>query len=293
MKTYDIENKINSTKWNAFFLNRDEVEEYLEDGIPAPSGLFSRFLNEKKENDSRRNKRMVELLSLRTIKNKKDWEEYSKHSEKDLDGEIVELIYGVEFSQKQLSYFRKVPDGSDPADVRLEKLIKEGSEESGNIIMSYPSSLYISNHPFQAVVFITTKGLCIISDSKESGVSTSPYAATMATGPIFGAIAAGVAAITAKYIEDSITKYNMDQEQKEITKLAYKYSPWLIAKSKIGWFIPYHMISALIYNIPFKKGESVMALYFENIKRIEFVIEDKVMKDLVEQLSGDNPPGIT
>ena len=93
MKTYDIENKIKSSKWNAFLIKQNEVEEYLQDDMPMPNdGLFSRFSKAKKENDARRNERMIKLLSPRVIKIKEVLEEYFKHNVIKPDKEIISMI---------------------------------------------------------------------------------------------------------------------------------------------------------------------------------------------------------
>lgn len=294
MNTYKVINKIKSSKWNAFLLKQNEVDEYLEDNIPTPKdGLFSRFSKAKKENDLRIYKRMIELFSLRLTNNDKKWEEYFKNNVQKLDKEIISIIVEPTknmFNRKASFVFKNVKKDYDN---KLKELIDEGKKESGDIVAFYPVSV-IQNKIKKGVLFITTKGICFISIEEGDTSTIAPYAVANALGG-FGAIAVGVATIASKYVAHSVENYKMDKEQQAIIGLSDKYSPCLIAKCfEDSQFIPYHIINALTYGSNTRANKFGLSCFYQNIqKKIIFEVEQNIMIKIVEILSGNNPPKIS
>ncbi len=291
MKTYDIENKIKSSKWNAFLLRQKDVEEYLEDGKFSPSeGFFSRFSKIKKENDARRNKRMVDLLTPRIIDDKIEWEEYVKHNIVKLDKEITSMIIEPMknvFNREASFIFKGIKEDNN---TKLKKLVNEGKIESGDIVAIYPISV-IQNGVSKGVLFITTTGICFVSINAGNKSTIAPYAVANAFGGL-GAIAIGVSAMASKYISHSIENYKMDKEQKTIIELSDKYSPCLIAKCfEDSQFIPYKMINAFIHGTKTEKNKFAFICIYQNIqKKVIFEVDQNIMDKVVKNLSGDLPP---
>lgn len=293
MNTYKVTDKIKSSKWNAFLLKQDEVEEYLSEGVFVPStGLFFWFSKAKKENDTRRNKRMIELLNPRVSKIS---EEYFKHNilkpDKKIISMIIEPTKNLLIGRSVSSIFKRTPKDSDPISIKLQELIDEGKEESGVIVSFYPVSI---GEEKKGVFFITTKGICFVVINAGMTSTIAPYAAANAAGPAFGFIAAGIAAVTAKYIAHSTENYKMNKEQQKIIKLAYKYSPCLIAKCfENSQFVPYNIINALIYGKETKEGNILIDLIYQNLNiRAVFEVTQKTISEIVEKLSGDSPPKV-
>jgi len=296
MSIYETTNKIKSSKWNAFLLKEDELEEYLADGINTPTGgLFSRFSKENRENNERRNSRMVELLNLRKCQISED---YFKKNVVKPDKKIISMVIEPTkniFNRGVSSVFKKTIKADDPLNIKLQELITEGKKESGDMVAFYPVSVIQNKMEKNGVLFITTNGICFVATNADLTTTILPYAAVSAVGPAFGAIAAGVSAIAAKYIAHSAVDYNMNKEQKKIIELAYKYSPCLIAKCFEGCqFIPYNIINALIYGKNTKENNFLLRCIYENVnKGVGFEVIHKVMIEIIEKLSGDNPPVVS
>ncbi len=293
MSDYEIINKIKSQKWNAFLLESGEVEAYLQDGKPIPDvGLFSKFSKEKKENDTRRNERMVQLLSPRIINNKEDWGNYVHNNVEKIDKEIISMIVEPtkNIFNRDASFILKSDKKSN--NEKLKKLIMNGETESGDIVAIYPVSV-IQNKISKGVLFITTKGICFISINESNSSVIAPYAVANALGGL-GAIAVGVAAITAKYLAHSIDGYKIDKEQQSIINLSAKYSPCLIARCfDDSQFIPFNMINGLIYGIKSNGNKFIFNCLYQNIqKRVTIEAEHNIMNKIIENLSEDHPPKI-
>lgn len=293
MNTYAVVDKIKSPKWNAFLLELGEVEEYLQDGMPIQSdGLFSKFSKAKKENDARRNKRMIELLTPRVINNKEEWEKYFNQNVIKPDKEIISMI--VEPTKnvfsREASFILK--SNKKANDIKLKELVDKGKLESGDIVAVYPVSV-IQNGTSKGVLFITTKGICFISINAGNASVIAPYAVANALGGL-GAIAVGVATMTAKYLAHSVENYKMDKEQRTIIELSDKYSPCLVAKCfEDSQFIPFNVINALIYGIKMDDNKFALNCLYQNIqKRAIFEVDQNVMIKIVKNLSGDKPPEI-
>lgn len=291
MNTYEITNKIKSSKWNAFLLLEDEVEEYLADGIQTPNdNFFSRFSKVRRENNARRTKRLIDLLTPRVCQINED---YFKHNvikpDKNIISMIIEPTKNI-FNRGVPHMFKKIAKDNDPRSIRLQELIEDGGKESGEMVSFYPVSIGEE----KGVFFITTKGICFITIKSDMITVSAPYAAANAFGPAFGFTAAGIAAVTAKYIAHSAENYKMNKEQQKIIKLAYKYSPCLIAKCfENSQFVPYNIINALIYGKETKDGNILINLIYQNLnRRAVFNVTQKTMSEIVEKLSGDGPPKV-
>lgn len=291
-KHYPVEDKIKSQKWNSFLLQVDEVEKYVADGIDIPHSFFlSKFFKEKRDNNTRRNERMIALLKHRTCHAN---EEYIQHNQIKPEKDVILMVTEENkkiFGRGVSSFFVKSIDDNDQ---QFQELIKKEKTESGNIISSYPIHV-ISKEEEKGVLFITTKGLCFVTIKTDTTWTTSaPYAAMNAVGPGFGAIAAGVAAVTAKYITHYAINYKVDKQQQKIIRLAYKYSPCLIARCfDYGQFIPYNIINALLYGKSEKNNTYYMKLIYENIaKSVNLKMEKPVWDEIIKKLSGDITPRV-
>ena len=288
MKTYDIENKIKSSKWNAFLIKQNEVEEYLQDDMPMPNdGLFSRFSKAKKENDARRNERMIKLLSPRVIKIKEVLEEYFKHNvikpDKEIISMIVEPTKNVLVGRSVSSIFKGKPKDSDPISIKLQELINEGKKESGDIVEFYPIFI-IQNGIEKGVLFITTKGICFVAIKDNDFFKPLPY--------VLGGIIGGVVTETAKHVIHSVKDCSkINNEHKKIIELSEKYSPCLIAKCfENSQFIPFNIINALIYGAKSTGNNVAIICLYQNIqKKVIFEIDQDIMIRIVKKLSTDNP----
>lgn len=290
MKTYDIENKIKSTKWNAFLLQQNEYEEYLTDGISVSESLFSRFSKAKKENDIRRNKRAEDLLNHRVSQTGGSNLTYNTYIPD------ITIEDTAKLSEFATSVSKKGREDSDPVDIKIQEFIKKGKELSGDIVTYYPVSVVYSTINLErenGVLFITTKGLSFVSTKKNNGsLQYLPYAVVSALGPI-GAVAAGVGAIAGKIISDSVKNYKFSKEQQKIIEFAKVCSPCLFGAlfAGDGQFIPYDIINALIYNIGSKEKNGFLTCIYRNIHmRVIFEMDQNIINEIIRELSGDTPP---
>ena len=119
-KTYDIVDKIKSSKWNAFLVKGSELEEYISDGISSKdTGIISRFSKAVRDDNDRRNKRLVELLKQRTYNIDA---EYLKHNKTKPKKSIILAVTGRNSGFKEVSSFWTKPiDDNDPEFIELIK----------------------------------------------------------------------------------------------------------------------------------------------------------------------------
>ncbi|ETB64123.1 TPA: zinc ribbon domain-containing protein [Candidatus Nomurabacteria bacterium] len=286
-KTYKAEEQIKSSKWNSFLLNTKDVEEYLKDGVnDSHSEFLYLFSKSKRENNERRNKRMLELLNLRKCEIN---DSYYDNNVKPIDKKIISLILNKDkglFSKDVSSYLNKE---TDEKNIVIKKMIFDGNIESGEIILSCPVFTSIEYNE-KAVLFITERGLGFIKINNDDVSSISvPYAIASAAGPLLGIVATGIATIAGKYIADSVNNFKIDKNQQKVIDLVNQYSISLTAKCFNGsQFVPFSTINALLYG-DYKKGYKSIRLLYENVRKdFNFIIEDHVWDCVFGLLSKEN-----
>ena len=299
MNNYEIINRISSSKWNSFLLKKEELEEYLIDGKPVPDGgLFSRFSEKTKENNKRRNDRMVELLNMRTCS---IGEDYIKDNickpEKEIISMIIEPTKNILWGRSISHIFKGEKSETDPITIKLRNLTTEGHKYSGEIVdvFSIPApKTMLANGIEKKVLFITTKGICFIEIKDSDMTRLAPMAVFNAIGPGLGALATGISVAATKFIAHSVDNYQMDKEQQKIVELALKYSPSLTASCfESGQFIPYGVINSIVYGEQTKRETYMIDCIYQNMsKRVFFEVNKEVMLRIIKKLSGDNPPEI-
>lgn len=283
-KIYKVEDQMKSSKWNSFLLNTKDVEEYLKNGVnDSHSEFLYMFSKTKKENNERRNKRMLELLNLRKCEIN---DNYYDNNVKPVEKEIVSMILNKDkgiFSKDVSSYFDKDIKEDSP---KIKKEIENGNFESGRIILICPVFTSLE-YKEKAVLFITEKGLGFIKiDNDEVSSVSVPYAIASAAGPLLGIVATGIAAVAGKYIADSVNNFKIDKNQQKIIELANKYSISLTAKCfKHSQFVPYGVMNALLYG-EYKKGYKSIRILYENVKKdFNFIVEDEIWGYVFDLLS--------
>jgi len=267
-KKYPVEYKIKEAKWNAFLLKRNEVDEYLADGVQPVRGLFNMFSKAKRDDETRRLQRLTDLFRQRSCND-------NKNRINNLYENIVCAILGINSKKNRLT---------DSDKEKLQELINIGKYESGEIIYYYPISnvstgvspggLLANSCIENGLLFLTTKGICFVAiEEKQSDYLTIFTLSTLnVAGPL--------AALGTVFFKNSILGHKVNKKQQKIIELAYIYSPYLLVEcfkqlSNIDpkkcnnqqcEFIPYRGINALIYSNA--EGDGSIELIYHNGKQI-------------------------
>jgi len=287
-RIYEVSNKIKSSKWNAFLLNRIEVEEYLADGSQvAQNGFFGWFSVEKRNDVARRNARYNTLLQERVCKMS---DEYIKHHSTPVDKEIIAMIIEPTknvFNQKLSFVFGQ---SNEDKNKKLRGLVEDEKRESGDIVAYYPISAIQGT---KGVLFITTKGICFIKvpDDTSSLQAAIRYSALNTFLPL-GAIATGLAAGASHFIAGKAQLYITNKDQQSIINLAIAYSACLTSHCFEGsQFISYDFIKAFIYSeTPDENNDVHIEIVYHNGAQVFLWVQEEIMQDILEKLSGVNPP---
>ena len=285
-RTYVVESKIKAPKWNAFLLRRDELDEYLADGLQITnSGPFDWFSVRKRDDAAQRNTRYNALLGHRA---RKIDATYIKHHTTPVDKDVVSAIVEPKksiFNRKVSFVFRR---SSEDRVAKIRALVVSERKESGDIIAHYPISAINGS---EGVFFLTTKGICFIMVDDTSTLGALPYAAASALGPL-GAVAAGLAAGAGHWVASEARSYIVSKHQRNIIDFAFVYSPCLVSHCfEKSEFIPYDYIKALVYaDVPDEDGDGVIEIVYHDNAQVFFNVQKNVMREIVMKLSADSQP---
>lgn len=264
-RIYDVSNKIKSSKWNAFLLKDNEVEEYLADGIHIQNdGFLSGFSREKRNDNARRSKRWNSLLNQRTINISN---EYTRHITIPLEKEIVSAIV-------------KSTKNNDSFQQKLEELIENEKKESGDIVACFP---LVDEGWSGKVLFITTNGICfmVVNEGNLRFNLMGGLAQTL------GPIGVGIGHLVGSLVH----KHRINKIQQTFIRLATTYSACLLARCFPGsQYVPYNMINVLKYDEKMDSANSVINFVYANGRQEFFKVTRDMMLEIVKILSGDNPP---
>lgn len=279
---YAASSKIRSSKWNAFFLTGDEVEEYLADGIHIQdSGFFSKFSKERREDNTRRETRSNLLVRQRIVSISN---EYLRRNtvplEKAIVSAIVEPTKNI-FNRKVSYVVSSSSTNDDSFQQKMRELIEKEKKESGDIVACFP---IVDDGRSGKVLFITTNGICIV-ELREGNARLNLFGAM---GYTLGPIGYGLGHLAGM----AIHKYKMNNIQQKLLGLATTYSPSLLAQCFPGsQCVSYEMINILTY-FDEKKGSenNVISLFYANAKQEFLKVTHDVMLEIIKILSGDNSP---